>query len=170
MNTKISIAFCSMLAGATLVAEETVTNAVTDLGTVLVEASALSRYRPAAVNGATFTDAPPEELPTVVDTLTEDYIREHNPTDLHDLMRYVPTCRASRRVANPSSCATPASSPSAAWAARSRHSTACCRSDAARGSSWTPSSWSASRSSRGRSGPSPEARAARRTPRAAAAP
>ena len=79
-----------MLAGATLAAEETVTNAVTDLGTVLVEASALSRYRPAAVNGATFTDAPPEELPTVVDTLTEDYIREHNPTDLHDLMRYVP--------------------------------------------------------------------------------
>ena len=71
-------------------AETTTTNAVMELDEILVEASALSRYRPATVNGATFTDAPPEELPTVVDTLTEDYIREHNPTDLHDLMRYVP--------------------------------------------------------------------------------
>ena len=26
----------------------------------------------------------------MVETLTEDFIREHNPTDLHDLMRYVP--------------------------------------------------------------------------------
>ena len=63
---------------------------VSDIGTVVVEGSALSRYRPETVNGATFTDAPPEKLPTVVDTLTEDYIREHNPTDLHDLMRFVP--------------------------------------------------------------------------------
>ena len=63
---------------------------VVDLGTVVVEGTALSRYRPEKVGGATFTDVPPEELPTVVETLTEDFIREHNPTDLHDLMRYVP--------------------------------------------------------------------------------
>ena len=63
---------------------------VVDLGNVLVEGTALSRYRPEKVGGATFTDVPPEELPTVVETLTEDFIREHNPTDLHDLMRYVP--------------------------------------------------------------------------------
>ena len=63
---------------------------VVDLGNVVVEGTALSRYRPEKVGGATFTDVPPEELPTVVETLTEDFIREHNPTDLHDLMRYVP--------------------------------------------------------------------------------
>ncbi|MBQ6137978.1 MAG: TonB-dependent receptor [Kiritimatiellae bacterium] len=66
------------------------TNAVADLGTVLVEGSALSRYRPETVEGATFSGLAPESSPTVVDTLTEDFIREHNPTDLHDLMRYVP--------------------------------------------------------------------------------
>ena len=68
----------------------TATNAVADLGTIMVEGTALSRYRPETVSGATFTDLAPEKLPTVVDTLTEDFIREHNPTDLHDLMRYVP--------------------------------------------------------------------------------
>ena len=66
------------------------TNAVADLGTVMVEGAALSKYRPQTVNGGTFTDVPPEKLPVVVDTLTEDFIREHNPTDLHDLLRYVP--------------------------------------------------------------------------------
>ena len=79
-----------LIPAANLIAAEATTNEVTDLGTIVVEGTALSRYRPATVNGATFTDAPPEELPTVVDTLTEDYIREHNPTDLHDLLRYVP--------------------------------------------------------------------------------
>ena len=66
------------------------TNSVADLGTVVVEGSALSKYRPETVNGATFTDVPPEKLPVVVDTLTEDFIREHNPTDLNDLLRHVP--------------------------------------------------------------------------------
>ena len=79
-----------LIHAANLIAAEATTNEVTDLGTIVVEGTALSRYRPATVNGATFIDAPPEELPTVVDTLTEDYIREHNPTDLHDLLRYVP--------------------------------------------------------------------------------
>ena len=63
---------------------------IADLGTVVVEGSALSKYRPETVNGGTFTDLPPEKLPCVVDTLTEDFIQEHNPTDLHDLMRFVP--------------------------------------------------------------------------------
>ena len=66
------------------------TNEVADLGTVVVEGSALSKYRPEAVAGATFTAEPPERLPTVVDTLTEDFIREKNPTDLNDLLRWVP--------------------------------------------------------------------------------
>ena len=71
-------------------AEETATNEVADLGTVVVEGSALSRYRPEKVSGATFTDMPPELAPTVVDTLTEDFIRERNPTDMNDLLRSVP--------------------------------------------------------------------------------
>ncbi len=71
-------------------AENAATNVVADLGTVTVEGTALSRYRAPTVNGGTFTDVPPEKLPVVVDTLTEDFIQEHNPTDLHDLLRYVP--------------------------------------------------------------------------------
>ena len=63
---------------------------VADLGTVTVEASALSKYRPEKVSGGTFTDVPPEKLPMVVDTLTEDFIREKNPTDMNDLLRWVP--------------------------------------------------------------------------------
>lgn len=63
---------------------------VATIGSILVEAGSVSRYRPETVNGGTFTDVPPEKLPMVVDTLTEDFIQEHNPTDLHDLLRYVP--------------------------------------------------------------------------------
>ena len=90
-----SIFVCAALAGAlSCGAEEAsanvATNAVADLGTVVVEGSALSKYRPETVNGATFTDVSPEKLPVVVDTLTEDFIREHNPTDLNDLLRHVP--------------------------------------------------------------------------------
>jgi len=70
--------------------EQATTNEVADLGTVQVEATALSKYRPETVEGATFTGEPPEKLPTVVDTLTEDFIRERNPTDLNDLLRQVP--------------------------------------------------------------------------------
>ena len=66
------------------------TNEVTDLGTVVVEGSALSRYRPEKVSGGTFTGESPEKLPVVVDTLTEDFIRERNPTDLNDLLRWIP--------------------------------------------------------------------------------
>ena len=66
------------------------TNEVADLGTVLVEANALSKYRPEKVEGGTFTGEPPEKLPLVVDTLTEDFIREKNPTDMNDLLRWVP--------------------------------------------------------------------------------
>ncbi len=69
---------------------ETVATDVTDLGTIVVEGTVLSKYRPETVNGATFTDLPPEKVPTVVDTLTQDFIEERNPTDVYDLIRYVP--------------------------------------------------------------------------------
>ena len=83
-------AFIPALLCATTAVAATNTMAVADLGTVLVEGSALSKYRPETVSSGTFTDIAPEKLPLVVDTLTEDFIREHNPTDLHDLLRYVP--------------------------------------------------------------------------------
>ncbi len=93
MNTlKFAAAAAAAAATACATAAEkpAATNDVADLGTVLVEGSAISRYRPETVNGGTFTDVPPEELPVAVDVLTEDFMREHNPTDLHDLMRFVP--------------------------------------------------------------------------------
>ncbi len=84
--------YACVISGVCLAENGVETNSaeVVDLGNVVVESTALSKYRPERVSGATFTDTPPEELPTVVDTLTEDFIREHNPTDLHDLLRYVP--------------------------------------------------------------------------------
>ena len=85
-------AVAATVAGTALADDAAETNAteVADLGTVTVEGSAISKYRPETVNGGTFTDVPPEQLPLVVDTLTSDFIQEHNPTDLHDLLRFVP--------------------------------------------------------------------------------
>ena len=89
MNTKSILTLAAAASAATtLIAQEAAP--ISDLGTVVVEGSALSKYRPESVSSGTFTDIAPEKLPLVVDTLTEDFIREHNPTDLHDLMRYVP--------------------------------------------------------------------------------
>ena len=89
---KIALCACALAAIGLCAAENenAETNEVADLGTVVVEGSALSRYRPETVSGATFTDLPPELSPTVVDTLTEDFIRERNPTDMNDLLRAVP--------------------------------------------------------------------------------
>ena len=87
-----ALLFCaSALSVLGLAAAENVgTNHVTDLGVVTVEASALSKYRPETVTGGTFTGEAPEKLPCVVETLTEDFIREKNPTDMNDLLRQVP--------------------------------------------------------------------------------
>ena len=81
---------CALSVGGLSAAENMETNVVADLGTVVVEGGALSRYRPETVSGATFTDLAPELSPTVVDTLTQDFIRERNPTDMNDLLRNVP--------------------------------------------------------------------------------
>ena len=90
MKTHPSVLLAAALGAAALPASAAETNTVADLGTVVVEGSALSKYRPETVSSGTFTDMAPEALPMVVDTLTSDFIREHNPTDLHDLLRYVP--------------------------------------------------------------------------------
>jgi len=63
-------------------------NAPVDLGVVFVEGTPISKYRAETVSTATFSNAKPEELPQTVDVLTEDFIEEMNPTDLHDLLRY----------------------------------------------------------------------------------
>ena len=76
----LGCALCAGLAGAQ-------TNAPVDLGTILVEGAPISKYRAETVSTATLFDAPPEEIPSFVDVLTEDFIREMNPTDLYDLLR-----------------------------------------------------------------------------------
>jgi iron complex outermembrane receptor protein len=77
--------FCAAFARA-----QTNAPAPVDLGTILVEGTPISKYRAETVSTASFADAKPEELPVVVDVLTEDFIEEMNPTDLHDLLRYEP--------------------------------------------------------------------------------
>ncbi|MBP5284814.1 MAG: TonB-dependent receptor plug domain-containing protein, partial [Kiritimatiellae bacterium] len=83
-----AVAVAAVLAPA--YAQSTNDAVVAVLDRVVVVGDALSKYRPEKVEGASFTPVEPEKLPTVVDSITEDFIREHNPTDLHDLLRYVP--------------------------------------------------------------------------------
>ena len=93
MKIEVAGAFMAALfAGAALGAGAAATNRteIADLGNVTVEGAAVSKYRPETVNGGTFTDVAPENLPVVVDAITSDFIQEHNPTDLHDLLRFVP--------------------------------------------------------------------------------
>ena len=91
MRMKTHTYFAAALCAATVSVIAATNDApVADLGSVVVEGTALSKYRPETVSSGTFTDIAPEKLPLVVDTLTDDFIQEHNPTDLHDLLRYVP--------------------------------------------------------------------------------
>ena len=85
-----AVSLSALSASGAMETPEPATNTIAVLSPIVVEATAISKYRPETVNGGTFTDMPPEKLPCVVDALTEDFIREHNPTDLHDLLRYVP--------------------------------------------------------------------------------
>ncbi len=88
---KLGVPLTAAILATAAFADEPAPSAPTaDLGSVLVEGSAISKYRPESVSSGSFTDMAPEALPLVVDTLTDDFIREHNPTDLHDLLRYVP--------------------------------------------------------------------------------
>ncbi|HRR34680.1 MAG TPA: TonB-dependent receptor [Kiritimatiellia bacterium] len=85
MKMSVSIGFLGLLCVSFASAQ---TNAPVDLGTILVEGAPISKYRTETVSTATFSDARPEELPQTVDVLTEDFIAEMNPADLHDLLRY----------------------------------------------------------------------------------
>ena len=61
-----------------------------ELGSIRVEGAPVSAYRAERVGTATFFAAPPEELPATVDVLTEDFIREQSPSDLHNLLFFQP--------------------------------------------------------------------------------
>ena len=69
MKTRVSMLAASPSADAS--AQGAPTNSIFAL---------LSQSRPEKVSGGSFTDVAPELLPCVVDTLTEDFIRERNPT------------------------------------------------------------------------------------------
>ena len=69
MKTRVSMLAASPSADAS--AQGAPTNSIFAL---------LSKSRPEKVSGGSFTDVAPALLPCVVDTLTEDFIRERNPT------------------------------------------------------------------------------------------
>ena len=76
------------LAAALALPLSAATNATDELPPIVVEGTPISKYRAETVSTATLFDAPPEEIHAVVDVLTEDFIDEMNPTDLHDLLRH----------------------------------------------------------------------------------
>lgn len=57
---------------------------------ILVTAARLPKYRVAENSAATLVDMPPEKAPFTVDTLTSDFIRERNATDLDQLLALQP--------------------------------------------------------------------------------
>ncbi len=87
---KKSTAACLSLLCVAYARAQTTNQPPVDLGTIVIEGTPVSKYRAETVSTATLFDAKPEELPLTVDVLTEDFIDEMNPTDLHDLMRYEP--------------------------------------------------------------------------------
>ena len=58
--------------------------------TIVVTAAPLPKYRVALNDSGTLIDLPPEKAPFTVDTLTEDFIRERNVTDLDQLLALQP--------------------------------------------------------------------------------
>lgn len=57
---------------------------------VVVTAAPLPKYRVETNDSGTLVDLPPEKAPFTVDTLTEDFIRERNVTDLDQLLSLQP--------------------------------------------------------------------------------
>ena len=56
---------------------------------IVVSATRISKYR-TEQNQSSMMPFAPEETPQVVDVITEDFIRDRNPTDLDNLLSYVP--------------------------------------------------------------------------------
>ena len=73
------------LTGRLLATESVSTNRV-----IVVSAAPLPKYRVAENEAATLVNLPTEKVPFTVDTLTEDFIRERNVTDLDQLLALQP--------------------------------------------------------------------------------
>ena len=73
------------LTGRLLATESVSTNRV-----IVVSAAPLPKYRVAESEAATLVNLPTEKVPFTVDTLTEDFIRERNVTDLDQLLALQP--------------------------------------------------------------------------------
>lgn len=58
--------------------------------TIVVTAAPLPKYRVGSSDAASLVALPPEKVPFMVDTLTEDFIRERNVTDLDQLLALQP--------------------------------------------------------------------------------
>ncbi len=58
--------------------------------TIVVTAAPLPKYRVETTDSGMLVDLPPEQAPFVVDTLTEDFIRERNVSDLDQLLSLQP--------------------------------------------------------------------------------
>ena len=65
--------------------EQAQTNAV-----IVITAAPLPKYRVSTNDAGTLVDLPPEKSPFTVDTMTEDFIRERNVTDLDQLLALQP--------------------------------------------------------------------------------
>ncbi len=69
--------------------EESTPNASTN-ATIVITAAPLPKYRVASNDSGLLVDLPSEKAPFTVDTLTEDFIRERNVTDLDQLLALQP--------------------------------------------------------------------------------
>lgn len=56
---------------------------------IVVSATRISKYR-TEQNQSSMMPFAPEETPQVVDVITEDFIRDRNPTDIDNLLSYIP--------------------------------------------------------------------------------
>lgn len=83
---------CVAALSATLIAaeESKAKDEITTGETVTVTAAPLPKFRVEENEAGTLVPLPPEKAPFVVDTLTEDFIRERNATDLDQLISLQP--------------------------------------------------------------------------------
>ncbi|MGL4854605.1 MAG: TonB-dependent siderophore receptor, partial [Lentisphaeria bacterium] len=79
---------CSLLLAFSLYGENKVETE--KLEDVIVEATKISKYRQGGNSAATIFEVESEKLPIVVDTMTEDYIRDRGVSDIFDLIRTQP--------------------------------------------------------------------------------
>lgn len=92
MNNKLLRGACVAALSGTLIAAEASSAAdeVVTGETVTVTAAPLPKFRVEENDAGTLVPLPPEKVPFVVDTLTEDFIRERNATDLDQLISLQP--------------------------------------------------------------------------------